>query len=1166
MKIYLTNPLFATRKALMIFGMRIILLLCCTTVLGFSPTNALSQNTKVKIASYQEASIDEVFDLIMDQTDFTFIYQVDLFKNHPKVLLEKGKIKVNELLQKSLQNRRYDVVFNNNNNIVISTKSTVQQSISGRVTDENNNPLPGVTVLIKGTTVGVTSDFDGNYTLTASTGDILSFSYLGKQTLEIGVGNDSTINAILLDESEELQEVVLVGYGTQTRDEVSSAIATIKSKDVVTNVVGQLSFDRALEGLAKGLRITSISGAPGTGVDINIRGIISPFAGGNNNPLFVIDGVPFNNSTSATFRGRSQFAQTPNPLLVLDPNDIESVDILKDAGATAIYGSRGANGVIIVKTKRGRKNQKAKVSFGITTSFAKPIGTVDYLDTAEDYKTYQDEVLRNTIEFTNVNAAYASNVSVNNFSHNALFTIDNNTSLVTYQGLNEDYYGTSNTNWNDEIYRDSAFRVKYNLSVDGGGEKTSYSFGGNFSDQQGLIEEEIYQQYNFKASIDSKINSVFSLGSTLNYGYLKTDAGDSPIRYRALNGNFSNNSRPDIEARDENGNLNRIPDLYRRTIMKSSPLAQSTANIYNGATKNLLGNIYIEARLIKNLLLRYDFNAAEFTNNSYFYLSRASQTLGGFSSFDGAGTLDQVVESNVVSNFTLKYNHSIDQHSFAGLAGVAFDRSRSSRSTFQGQGFPDDLILNTLGNATRISVYDQATVDTGLNSLFGRLSYDYAKKYYLTINLRADNSIKFAPNNRRAFFPSIAASWNIAKENFLVNSTTVNDLRLRASIGQTGSTNLGDFAYQQFFNANGIIYNGSTGTALLGELPNPEIKWETTKEINIGLDFSFLNQRLRGSFDLYDKKTTDALTPFVLPLETGASSYVANFASLTNKGFELEIGGDPIKTEDFNWSLDFRIAQNKNTLDKFNVEGIDPFALDFYEVGQPVNIIRGYIVEGIFQNQQEIDELNAAAPDGFYQETQTGAGDYKYRDLNGDNEITLDDREILGSAQEDFFGSINTNFSHKNWQLSALFNFSKGAESRLRTDIFDFGQFSDANSTRRLFNNRWTPTNTDAEYARAILNDPNQNRRNSDRLTYDTSYIRLRQLQLGYTFSGQLLEQLNLLEANLFVAGSNLWTKTNHPGIDPAARSAGLAVNESFVNDEPYPIAKSWSLGFNIKF
>lgn len=1144
--------------------MRTFLFFFSLTVFSFTSNNVLSQNAKIKIQADKTVTVDEVFDLIMSQTEYTFIYQVEMFKNYPKIQLEKGTIQANKLLQKSLLGSDFNFYFTDKNTIIIKERSIIQQTITGKVTDVSNSPLPSVTVLIKGTNKGFVTDFDGNYTITTGSGDILVFSFLGMKTTEIEVRNNTTIDVVLLDDQEILEEVVLVrvGYGTQKRSEVSSAISSIKSEDFEKNAVATISFDRALEGLATGMRITSVSGEPGAGVDINIRGIISPFSGGNNNPLYVIDGVPLYTDSPATFRDSNSHAILPNPLLVLNPDDIESIDVLKDAAATAIYGSRGANGVIIVKTKRGHKNKKAQVSLSSISTFAKPIGAIDYLDTSEDYKIWQDELLRNSVEFTNVNSNYF--LDVNDVAYTANFTVDPITGIVTYNGLNESYFSNANTNWADEVFRDPAFTQKFSLTVDGGNENTNYLFGGSVSDQDGLILKEKYKQYNFKVAIDSEINKTFKMGTSINFGLLDINTGTTPAINSVLNLSFR--ARPDFAARDENGNVNRLPSMANFVpAMAPSPLAHSTLGSFENKIKTLLGNIYVEANLHKNLKIRYSFNASQFTAENYQFFPTLTQSITAGRENTRFAIFNNVENSNVVSNLTINYNTTINNHYIGVLAGLAYDRSSSTRLYIRATGFPDDLILTNLSSASNVTTHDRSTVDTGLNSIFGRVSYSYAAKYFVTINLRNDTSIKFGPNNRSAFFPSIAASWNIANEKFLTNSNTINNLRLRGSAGRTGSTNIGDFAYQQFFSSTGT-YVGNPAVGLLGELPNEDIKWEITEEVNIGLDFSLFKHRLRGSLDIYNKKTTGALTGFVFPLETGATTFTANFADLSNKGFEIEIGGDLIKTKDFIWSANLMVSQNRNTLDKFSQDGINPLILDFYEVGEPVGILRGYKVEHIFQDQAEIDALNSGAPDGFYQEPATGAGDYKYADLNGDGEITLEDRTIIGRTEEDYFGSFNTGFTYKGFELSALFTFSKGGESKLASDSFDNRATQDQNTTRRYFNNRWTPNNTDAFYPRAILDDPNKNTRDSDRFVYDTSYLRLKNLHLGYTVPNKAIDPLSLSQVSFFIIGTNLWTGTDFPGVDPASRSGGVASTSSQQNNDPYPIAKTWSLGINVKF
>ncbi|MCB0447355.1 MAG: SusC/RagA family TonB-linked outer membrane protein, partial [Gelidibacter sp.] len=430
-----------------------------------------------------------------------------------------------------------------------------------------------------------------------------------------------------------------------------------------------------------------------------------------------------------------------------------------------------------------------------------------------------------------------------------------------------------------------------------------------------------------------------------------------------------------------------------------------------------------------------------------------------------------------------------------------------------------------------------------------------------------DRSSKFGPENQRAYFPSLSASWNIANESFLADSEKVNTLRLRASLGRVGSTNVSNFAYLQFFKtASDNIYNGNSAVVPSNNFPNTDIGWEETDEINLGLDFALFNSRLRGGIDVYSRKTTGALVSTPVPLELGPNSYFANFIDVSNRGVELSIGGDIIKTEDFTWTTNINWSLNRNKLDKLNGANINPFQLDYFIEGEPVGTIKGYKVVKIFQSQEEVDALNAASPNGFYDQFSTGVGDYMYEDLNGDGEITADDRTIIGDIEPDFYGGISNTFTYKNFSLSALMQYSVGGERTWSNIPFGALNILGENKYSEYALNTWTPENPDAKYARALYFDPSASSRTSDRYLYDSSYLRLKSLQLRYTFDQNLMKKIGVSNASLVLTGTNLWTWTKWPGMDPETFSERGGIVDQVDNEDPYPLAKSFSIGVQVQF
>ncbi|WP_084470681.1 SusC/RagA family TonB-linked outer membrane protein [Cellulophaga geojensis] len=1180
MKIKIMKGCSFLKKRLLINIMRIFLIFFCTTVFGLTPNEILSQNAMVSIDADKVMTVDEIFNLIMNQTDYNFVYQADMFKNSPKVPLEKGSIKVNTLLNKALNNGNYKVGVNKNNIVITKTNAkNVQEQLvlTGVITDSNGVPLPGITVYVTdkepksiNSSVdffirGTATDFDGNFTIKAEEGNYIVTSGIGYDFYSQKVSKDQTNLKIVLEEkASELDEVVLVGYGTQTRGEISSAISTVQRKDIAKNVVGQTSFDRSLSGLVKGVNVKSTSGAPGAGIDINIRGYTSPFSGSDNNPLYVIDGVPFQ-ANPTTIRGdETTFTEIQNPLLSINPDDIESFDVLKDAAATAIYGSRGANGVIIVKTKKGKVGEKMNVTYATDITLSKPIKTYDYLNAAEN-KEYLDTYFANTFDAVERGVVPLSGLF--SFSDMINFNPD-----FTYGGLNDSYFGTADTDWNDEVYRSTAITKTHNLTIRGGGQKTAYSISGGYTDQEGIVKNDNFDQYNLRLSIDTKINKIFSTGTNINLSHSKRVTGQGY-------GGFEDsglNARPDVPVFDEDGNPTRIEGAYFGFPSTSaSPYANYTLQENITKAFNVLGNVYFKADITNNFSVKADINGSYLTTSNYTF--RPNTIVGlevpafGITNESSASFAydSDATNTNITTDLTANYNNKFGKHSIGGLLGYSWLRISNDRTFLFLQDFPDDFILTNASNANT-STASSSIIESGLNSFFGRASYNYDSKYFLNVTLRSDKSSKFAPGKKEAFFPSLAASWNVTRENFLKESKILNNLILRASIGKTGSTNLGDFTFLQGFERGfrqAGLYAGNSSIGLGEDLANENASWEETEEVNFGVNFGFFNSRLRGSVDIYDRKTTGALVNTPIALESGLSNFTSNFIDLSNKGFEIELGGDIIKTNNFKWSAAVNVSKNKNTIDKLtSTLGSD--VLSPYEVGREINLIRGYVVEGIYQTDEEVTALNTSAPNGVYSTIGTvGAGDYKYKDINNDGQITVEDSYgIIGSSQPDYFGGFNTSIAYKSFELSAYFNFSQGGESGIFDGASTINQDPRLNTVaRNIGDNRWSPTNTDATLPQLVYRGSGDvNTLRSTANLFDTSYVRLKNIQLAYNFSSEITEAIGVSNALIFIGGANLVTWTNFPGLDPE-NGFGEASSIQY-SGRSYPNAKSWSLGIKVNF
>ena len=1146
--------------------MKFTLLFLFITLVQVNASSSYGQKNTVTM-DVNGVAMSNVFQIIENQTDFHFFYNRNELNLNQKIDLNVDKKLVSDVLGKLFKNTNisYQILGNQivlkkvDKTKVETVSAAYQKQIEGVVVDKAGLPLTGVTVTIEGTNYGTTTDFNGRFKFNSeANGKFLIFSYVGFELMRVAFNGTSNLKIVLLQELNELEEVVLVGYGKQKRTEFSGAVSSVSAKDIVQASTGTIGFDRALGGLVKGVQVSQNTGRPGAPVRINIRGLTSPLSsvgGGLNQPLFVIDGVPFNVDA----------LQGANPLSTLNPNDIESFDVLKDAGATSIYGSRGANGVIIIKTKRGKKGQPSRVNFNYATTLAQPINTVGALN-ATQYKNFYNQLITNTVDAMN-NGQMDPFISFD-LQNIAKVDLDFDTFMVSNNGMNDDYFGTANTDWNKEVFRSMAVTKQANLSLSGGSDKTNYNFSTSFIDQEGLTIKDKMKQYNLGMSLDTDLTDFVKIGSSVNVGHTEANSGENDILNQFTVNTSIARARPDLAPRDENGKLVGQPD-YQNGFMtlEPNPLMR-LGNITNNKAYNFIGGAYIEVEPLKDLKLKAESNASIFYNKNSSFIPKTVETDYIFFPNDSYLSEANGLVSNITTNLTANYNFNISEnHKFGILGGAAWDRTNFNNSSQFYSGFPDDEILINATSARTVIGYSSTKLDTGLYSLFSRLNYGYKDLYNATLNFRTDTSSKFGTDNKRGYFPSLSASWNISNEKFLSDTEHINILKLRASAGRVGSTNVSDFAYVQFFqNSSSNIYNGNSGIVADDNFPDPGIGWETTDEVNLGLDFGFFNNRLKGSFDAYSRKTTGALVQTPISLELGPKSYFSNFMDVTNKGIEVSIGGDIIRGEDFVWSTNVNWSFNRNKLVKLNGASINPFQLDYYIEGQPVGTIRGYQVTKIFQNQDEIDALNAASPTGLYDKASTSVGDFMMADLNGDGLITADDKAVIGNIQPKYFGGISNTIAYKNFSLSALFQYSVGAQSIW--NAIPMGTFNNLgeNKYSEYALNTWTPENPNARYARALYTDPSASGRISDRYIYDTSYLRLKSMQFTYNFEQKLMNKMGIDKASFTLTGTNLLTWTKWPGIDPETFSERGTITDQINNEDPYPLAKSFSLGIQVQF
>lgn len=1039
------------------------------------------------------------------------------------------------------------------------------QELKGVVTDSNGDPLPGVSVSIQGTTTGTITDVDGRYQLKTDKiqpGATLVFSFVGMQTQHIAYKGQKQIDVTLHDDHVALEDIVVIGYGSKNRKSLTSSISSVKKEDIERMApVSHNIQDLLGGGMVKGVLATQNSGEPGSSITINVRGITAPYpnmqTGTNNNaPLYVIDGVPlFAESTSI------------NPLQNLSPNDIESIDVLKDASATAIYGSRGANGVIIVTTKDGRKESKPTVEVGYTISVANPTKMFDTMDNAA-FMRYTDQNLRNAVDAWNQGIGFSAAI-------NALANISyaDDGSFI-YQGLNQAMFGTADTNWSDEVLNRNALTHQYTASIRGGSAKTNYSLSLNGQNQQGLYRNDDMETYGGRIAIDTDLSNRIRIGGVMNYSETNRRSTSDGL------GTASSDTkpwlvRPDISIYDENGNYNRIDTGLGMYGMAGLQLEPNPVALLQRRTKygsnQFLGNLFAEIDILTGLKFRTDFSMTNYTFDSEYFTPKVAtidmENLG--LPLESMLITSDSKYTTMALNFRLDYSLHVRKHLFGAMLGYGSERSKTHSRSFTFQGFPDDENLNNVGSAQTLYGKSETSGKNGLNSVYGRINYDYDGRYLVELSMRADASSKFGPENQWGFFPALSAGWIISEEDFITNKEQINNLKLRLSLGQTGSTNVADFVYKQYYTYGDYPYGNESTIVLNGTLPNRNIGWEKTSEVNVGLDFSLFDNRLYGSLDWYYRYTNGALAPAPHIWEAGMSTYYDNIIDMSNRGFELSLGADVIRTKDFNWSSIINLSLNRNRVEELNNAQIDTYMQDYFVVGKPVGVIQGYIVDHIVQDQSELDRLNAQAAalygEGTVYQPTTGVGDYLLKDLDGNGIFSsTGDKTVIANPEPNFFGGWSNTFSYKNWSLSFLMQFSQGGEALYNDLLVDMTGMAGKGINPELYDNFWTPDRRDARYARIGDGIYNYNSVESDRYVFSTSYLRMKNITLAYNLPKTLLSKLHIAGASVYAVATNLFTVSKWPGLDPESVGSGTTLMGT--NYDSYPLSKTFAVGVKLQF
>jgi len=973
----------------------------------------------------------------------------------------------------------------------ISMVFAQEVTVSGTVSSsQDGSTLPGVSVVIKGTQNGTVTDINGKYSLKAEASSTLVFSFIGMETREEAVGGRSTIDILLRPTVQSLEEVVVVGYGTESRKLLTSSISDFKPKDI--NEIPLENIDAALQGKATGVQVVQNSGTPGGGMTVRIRGNNSINAG--NEPLYVIDGIPM---LTGNFGQIGFSGQNINAISDLNPNDIESISILKDASATSIYGARASNGVVLITTKRG-KVEKTNINFSAYGGFQMAEKKLDMLD-ASEWMVYRNELKANE----GAPPVYSQG------------EIDN---------------PPVDTDWLDEVFRTAAL-MNYELSATGGNEKTTFYISGGYSYEDGILIGTDFKRLNGRLNLDHNLTSRLKIGTGigLSNSWNNRVEGD-----QSLNGPLPNaiSLPPVYPVYNSDGSYN-----------EDGPYANPVA-IANEATNlaqnfRTIANIFANYRILEGLNFETKWGIDYLSLNEHSY---DPMTTRQGSKYNGLGIEGYTIATNFTTNNFFTYARTFRAiHELEAMAGYSYERYVRKSSYIEATEFPNEY-FQYITSAANIRTATASKVEDRTNSFFGRVKYNLKNRYIVTLSGRYDGSSKFGKNNKYGFFPAISAAWRISEEEFFAPVSFVNDLKLRVSYGYTGNDGIPRFSSPALY-SGGANYGGYPGTYPV-QIPNPDIRWESTAQFDAGFDLEVVNSRIRLVFDYYYAKTTDLLLNRPVSATSGFTGVIDNIGELENKGFEIGLSTDNIKTQDFTWTSVLNFSRNRNKILKlYNGQPIDNIGRgsNYIGEGEPFGIFYGYHSLGV----------------------DPSTGDIVFEDVNGDGEITSEDRKKIGDPNPDFYGGFSNVFTYKQLSLNIFLQFSYGNDIYNGTRVYIESLKGDDNQLTTILD-RWQQPGDETDIPRATMTDPNNNNRTSSRFIEDGSYLRIKEVVLSYSFSKELTRKLRLSGLKVFATAYNLFTFTNYSGMDPEVNYAGgdnLRLGTDFFT---YPQARKFVFGINI--
>tara|TARA_B110000914_G_scaffold64169_1_gene56003 strand:- start:1465 stop:4977 length:3513 start_codon:yes stop_codon:yes gene_type:complete len=1122
----------------------------------------------------EKGDIIEVLNEIEANSEYQFIYSLNQYDFNKKISLSVKKQTIKSVLNSVFQDQMTYAISENKvilkkktDSLITHTeieeeKEVIQRSISGNVIDSNGTPLPGATIIEVGTENGTTTDFDGNFILTLENNEAsLEVSYLGFLSLVVNVSDTDNIVISLSESNSSLDEIIVTGYGRQVKRDITGSVASISAESIENFPLA--SFENAIQGQLAGVQVTESSGEPGAGSNIRVRGVGSITAG--NEPLYVVDGFPISKNVGLgvqgdVFRRRAAFGlPSQNPLANINPSDIESIQVLKDASTASQYGSRGSNGVVIITTKRGRKGTDPSISYNSFYGMQSVANKLDLMNSTQLIE-YNKEASNNAYLERNPGSSINDPNSVRTAG----------AWRIPEEVLSPD--GTD-TDWQDEVF-DSRLVQNHNMSISGGSEKSNYYISGNYFDQNGIIEKTNFKRYSLRVNLNTELSDKARFGIKLAPSYTSSDKLPASSPYFARPPGIVYSAivhAPMVKSYNADGTINQLNNqsymLTENGRGSSMTSASNPLAIIQGVDDELnqnrtFGNVFLEYDILDGLTFKTymgvdanNYKRNFYRNSSLLYrTAKVGETFGQSSSSE---SLSWIAEQ------TLNYVKTFGEHKLDALVGYTSQKEKIDINQLVADNYPDDLVQTISGG--QIMQGTSSIEEWSLVSILARANYSFNDRFLATASIRSDRSSRFGTGNKTGIFPSLSAGYRLSED---LGINVLSDLKIRASWGQTGNFLIPNYASIGLLNPSNYTFGGveTNGIAPI-TISNQDLGWEKTSSTNIGLDFAFLDDRIYGSIEYFKSVTSDLLLGVQVPSALGFENALTNIGEVENTGIEISFTSRNTVGV-LKWETNFNFSTIDNKVTKLGESG-DPIYTKggagirhITKIGEPIGSYFGYKTDGIYQNQAEIDA--SVVVDNLNKTPHPG--DFKWVDKDGNNVIDDNDRMALGNYLPDFTYGITNSFEYDNFKLSFILQGTQGNEVLNLTRRHMFNGEANYNSYVDLVD-RWrseaSPGN--GSIPRANRQTGNTNNRPSNYQVEDASYLRLRNVNLSYNFPVDTFGNV-IKDLRLYVSGTNLFTSTDYIGFNPEVNNQNgnlLAQGEDY---GAYPLQKVVTLGINAKF